>query len=980
MSLNAIRDKKYQIQIEAAKKVLALYGTGLGTLRQTLLNTRSEEEKAVVEAEIIDTLEKLFAQTFSLSGIEGQELSYTDVQAFTNGLAILDTYRSECLNALGRLYVDYYNAHQMAMMDLSGKHKRIRQKKAVLDLWTDTEDKWAIAEKFLNGDVIDSSLISQPMCSVDTNQGYLTLPVSSTRSLGIGSLSISAGSNGQPGNSDQAVDFSINDITNVIADNELWFEYEKLDNGPVDLVLNFQLSKEDIVNNIEIVPADVSLPPFQVVDISLVSSSSNFSIRDFLPSSLSQDFFSVRGKSAAPVWSITIPPVPARNIIVRLRQTASVIVKTWSRDLVEVERNRFGLALEQIRFNCKSYGSKGAINSKNLKLPGDLYVCTGSVTVSPPQESFHSIGLDVTTDDGQAWSSDLLTGDGWLMEGTEEKLNWRLNVELKNDYNLATLKNDSSLFEVESLTKLISGTVSPQVCVISSDADGDEVFCQRKVLRRTDNPHKVFSLGKGKGIETLFPLPFDIDEFGVTPDECKVYVNKREWTEVSDSSLLASGTFMFSEDHNSLVFGAALPDKASVGIALSEEKCLFTEKSDGFYVAPKLGFNPQRCVFTHIPSAFSRKVNVLPRGKTRIVLGPTGIDSTSFVLSSVGGASYTAKSDRSSLAVAGDYYIDTVNGILYLYESIDDDIVRCQYRYQSRSLLGASEYDVVYEDLRPTWLRLPKSLVATHQITDIVGGSLYGRIDILTGSYGSRSNLFPSSTTAMTLSHDYVVKGSVVVGPGLMGYSGDELTPVEVDYVDGYSEFLGLIPIEKEITTAISADGTGRSSFTLAAGALWYSTLGVSFSDTSVFATEKSSLSGVTAAGDYHVDSGTGGITLYGDIPQGIELSYFYRDVEWDSSNRYSVDYVNGTLYTSQAMVNDATVQYKATSYKLAYDVCEDLPAEYSAGTRSVKIDTSDFEGMSFVSIFWKKGEAISEFDFSRCYSPVIYSLGLRFE
>lgn len=342
---------------------------------------------------------------------------------------------------------------------------------------------------------------------------------------------------------------------------------------------------------------------------------------------------------------------------------------------------------------------------------------------------------------------------------------------------------------------------------------------------------------------------------------------------------------------------------------------------------------------------------------------------------------YTSQASRSALAAATDYYLDAVNGILYLHTAISADIAHCSYRHSSRSSLGTDSYSTIYEDLVPSYIRVNKNSLAVHEVTDTVGGSLAGRVDINSGEFSTRTDHFSASNRAMTLSYDYVIVGSVVAGAGLMGYSGSSMAPIEEDYIDGYTEFLGLVAVEKEETVSISAGAGGVSTFNLAAGGLWYSEFEPSFSDTSIFTTVRPSASAVTLPGHYHIDPTSGEVTVFGDLPAGIEISYYYRDIEYDSSNRFSVDYVNGILYTSEDMVTGQSVSYKASSYKLAYDLCDEVSsAEYDPNLQSVSIGTENFDDTSRIKILWKEKSEESTIDLASYFSPIVYSVNLRFE
>jgi len=74
-------------------------------------------------------------------------------------------------------------------------------------------------------------------------------------------------------------------------------------------------------------------------------------------------------------------------------------------------------------------------------------------------------------------------------------------------------------------------------------------------------------------------------------------------------------------------------------------------------------------------------------------------------------------------------------------------------------------------------------------------------------------------------------------------------------------------------------------------------------------------------------------------------------------------------------------VSYKAASYKLAYDLCEELgSAEYDPRLQSVSIKTENLDDTNSIKILWKEKSEESTVDLANYFSPIVYSVSLRFE
>lgn len=976
MSLNAAKERRGSIKVDASRNILGRLSSGLGFAQRNILAARTEEERAAAEAEAISVLESLVNSTLSMPAVKETELSYIDQKGLINTISHLSGYGYNKVAALVLLYLDYYNSYQSSLLNLTGLIRRVNQKKAVLNMW-DGAAKYIVAEKFNNLDLIDSTFTSAPLLDINPVQGVATLPVKQQTKISAAAVVIGRRSNGVPGNSDVGVSHLTADPRNLLKPNGLCFEYERLDSGPCELELVFQFDKEEVVNQIEIGLTEGSSAPFDIVDaIFIKSSGRGYRLSQMLASDTPDDFFSVKNVSSGGKWKVTFLPVPAKTVTLIFRQTNSSVISAASVNLGTSNRHRYAISLSEINFYRNEYMQQGGINSKEIALLGSLYAVTGQVSVYPKTKTFYDLSLGFSGDGGQTWS--LLGSDTTLMDGTEDSCIWKLLVQNTEPFKLETVFQDNRIYNVQSLSRTVSNRVSPVSFRLPEKPDSNSAFAMYKLAHCSDDIHKAQFLATGKAIESLIPLPFDIDEIGIKTNELHVYVNRREWTEIVDPAALALGNYMFSADHRSLIFSKDLPDKGSVSIAIAEERCLFINRSDGYYLYPKNLFDPESCLLTHTPSTFKHRSKVLPRGLTRVVLDHTEIDPGSFTIVSTNGTVYNSVASRAALAAAGDYYLDPINGILYLFQAIATDIPRCSFRYASRTSLGNDSYNVIYEELVPSAICIKKDALAVHEITDTVGWGLAGRINLTTGEYAARTDLVPGAARAMTLSYDYIIKDSMICGSDLMGYTGSANKPTEVEFIDGYTEFLGLISVESEETVAIISGGI--SHFTLAAGALWYSPMDVVFSDTTVFVTPRTSYAGIVNFGDYYIDPSTGDVYVMNDIPAGIRMTYYYRDIEWAASNRFSVDYENGILYTSEDMVQGAEIKYKAASYKLAYNLCKQIDSKYNSSSQSVQINTEALAQSSPVKVFWRKEEERENVELSNYFSPIISSLKFRFE
>ena len=973
MSLNAAKERRFAPGVDSAKRILELLKAGIGFSRRTLFDSRTEEEKNVAESEAIAIIGSLIVGGKELPSVQNSELEYTNEKELTNVISQLSNYGYQKILSLILLYLDYYNSYQIALMDLTGQIRRVKQKKAVLDMW-DSSSKYILSEKFFNFDFIDSSFTSVPSLEIDTFQGIATLPIRERVRVSPSAISIGSNSNGVPGNSDIEVNSRTNDPRNILKENDIGFEYERLDSSPCQLSLLFQFSKEEIINSIEIKPITGQVAPFEVIDIYFARSEGRgYRLSQMLPNELPDDFLTISNSNDA--WRVTFLPVPAKMVTVVFRQTAPSTISVATSKQTVSNRSRFSIGLSSINFYRNKYFSEGGINSKAQELPGDLYAVNSKSLIYPSNRTFYKFAIELSTDNGQSWKQ-LPLGEAALLNGDEESCIWKLLLKNTEPFNLDILLSDNKIYEINSISRTVSNKVSPVDFRLPEKPQNGEAFVLKKIAKRTDALSKAIRLSTGTAASAIFPIPFDIDEYNIEPGQLNVFVNNHKWTEVVDTSSLGFGYYMFVADHRALIFDSSLPDKSIVSISVSEERCLFEERQDGFYLSPQCLFDPDNYIFTHIPSSFNRNSRILPRGVNRIVLDQTEIDPNSFSIISSTGITYNSVTTRLLLAAPGDYCLDAVNGILYLFEGISTDVARCIFKYARRTELDKAFCKTIFDELKPSQIRVDKNSLSVHEVTDIAYGSLAGRINISTGEFETRTDVVPGANRAVTLSYDYIIKNSVTIGPEFMGYTDK---PTEADFIDGYTEFLGLIAVDKENTIALTAEGTGISQFNLSAGATWYPEMDVSFSDTTVFTNKKLSFAALSIAGDYYI-SDEGLVSVVNNVPANIEMSYYYRDLDWDSSNRFSVDYRNGILYTSENIQNGSEIKYKATSYKLSYDICEVVKNTFNNSSQSVRIDSEGMNNINLIKILWRKASSDPLPELSNYFSPILYSVKLGFE
>lgn len=977
MSLSQLYPQKYLVQVEI-----------LGQLLKRFIDARNQvitqEDKLLLEHNAIALFEKLLELKFELKQVEiGEYLSSQDIFETYGEYETLSTVAFLKLDKLIEIFLNHYNITQQQLVSLSGKIRRIKQKQSALKMWTSSEIKFLVAESFLNIDNLDNSFGSAQSCTVHSGSGILTLPVKNRKLLTVKKINISGGSNGVPGNSDVAVTTNNTDILNVLTnDPNMWFEYERLDSGPLKLNIVLEFAKEEIVNFIRLVPVSGHSSIAGTVDDIVFSTSSaeSVSVKKLIGQDLEKGFWDIRTVSSEG-WSLPFSPILTKTVTIRIKQNESHLIKT-SNLLAKKYRNRYAIGLKLIETGRITYANSGSINSTKIDLPNNLYLGKSLINIYPDDQTLYEAILDTSQNAGESWSS---SKNNVLLESNTESFMWRLLLTRKDE----VLKQMGSTFvtqaqqkKVSSLLKSVSTANSPYSLALPNKASGNSVFVMQSKMASRGPKNKRTLLGVGSGTSMSLDLPFQVIG-NLKPEELHVYVAGKEYTYTADNTAIGADEWSLSDDFREIEFSDSLPTSTKIEIVFDEETMEFQQLADGYYHSMALLFDPDKesIEITALPTIASKASVTIPRDVKVFPLGYKNILSDSFLVSSKEGLSYLEVDSRSEVITTEDaFYVDYKNGILWLNAPTDQDTIRVSFDHLTGEILKKDDYDIVYGNdiAMPVGIRIPLDKFLCMSYTDTIGDAASKIINIKTGLYAERSSNITNNVNTKSLSSDNIIKGSLTVSSDL--FAGGYI-PEEIDFIDGISEFYGLIHVEDERTTAIESE-TSTVTFNLAAGALWYSGLGVHFGNTTIFSELVSDLDEVDSAGKYFIgDDGT--VTVYGSsLPAGITISYYYKDSDFDSTNKYSVNYQNGILYTVSDLANDATVKYKVASYKVAYSIGKAVTKyEYNPISNSVAIRTEDLHSVNnLIRVVWEHAlEPVSLIDLTEYFSPAISMLAFRF-
>jgi hypothetical protein len=922
MSVNSCLHRNFIPDLEGFKAIMAGYlnkWKGAYTL----------EERLMVESEMVEMFKEVIEFSYEMEALTARDHpDATDLNKERDTTAKTLSVTSSKLRSIAQHYLDYFNSQQKALIQLIGLLKRGKQTISTLRLWDKTKSKWVVSESFLNMDSLDSNYISTPVCSIDTSGGFATLPISGSKNIKPKRVAISSGSNGIPGNSEVNEINTSNMVPDLCFDDnpDTWFEYERLDSGPLTLSLTCRLPKAEIINGFAIEALNQGEGmDFTIEDISfnLVSNKTK-SIFDLVSPALPDAYMNIKTIGNDTHWVISHMPVRCKSITIKFRQENSYYIKTRTQDKRIVQRKRFALGIKAIELKQITYKPKGGINSIAHGIPEGIYAATATGLLFPRTPTLFSANLNVSLDGGENWENDTLgipaeEGDSLLCDGEAFQAIWALELTRNDDvFSSATSFTDEEpKIETNSALKNVSPKNSPARIQLKEKPYNKEVFViQPKVGIKTNKSKNAIPLGVvGTPAKTKIDLPFSAIDAGLNISQMHIYARGTELTRSFDNLALTESEYYLSEDTASLEFENIEPGSV-IAYSFDLESLLFEERADGFYAEFESLFDPDKdnIVLTSLPSSPAKASLLLTPGKRTIPLGHKYISNYKIV--SEEGNVYVEFGNHLDLnAFAGTgYMIDTINGVVYLSEHIESDNVKLSYSHSTPRLLNSSDFSIWYEGIKPVGVIVNPSAIIVKEVTEFPfntgAESSQKRINPKTGEYNFRKNLFIGAgvKTRHTLSHDYIVRGSVVLGPEVFGRESSYPNPTEVAFYDGHSEFLGLITMENEYTVEIeTSPGLDYVLFRLAAGGSWYRKFGIEFSDTDYFFQSVPNVGDVSSPGDYFI-SDDGVVKVHvgigGKLPEDIKISYSYSDPTFDKTNRFSIDYSSGNIFLSEDYVH----------------------------------------------------------------------------
>lgn len=930
------------------------------------------------------------------------------------------------LNLLERKYIEIMNDINTLTNQIKAKVKRINQKKAALNLWSNNI-AFVYLEKFLNSDALKESYSKKSKLNVDYSQGIALLPVESEFNVRIKDMKIKSG-NGSAGNSNLEVTTDNQYLTSIIDDDvDTYFEYEKLHSGPMLFSLEVNFYQQEIVNYMELFPfINEKNVGFEIEDI-LFYKDKVGSVSLFELCNLKKIYVEPMSKQES--FDIDFLPIECISIIIKFKQEDYEDSKK-NRRLRERIVKRFSIGIRELSFKRKIFETSGELSSSNVKLPVPCFIANGHFDIFPKNRDLYNLDLNVLFQN--KWKKGAIDEfnktQEFLLEGIENKFSWKMYLEKKT----SEFQNKSSYEEdlTELLTKRKSFNKRINPCIVPFEGQVKEenisVLCSSNISKT--NNKKKFKVLKTIKTESM-KVNFMIDGVSETPDgsllrielpislrknkideeEIGILVNGVEYEKVLSTDDLTSYKFFISYKRNSVVFdNSTFPGRGRVQWYLKPELLKFEQDSNYFY--SKFDFYPnpnKKTLDIYYLSSLERERELSLKLNVKKFFLEEGVVKESLSLTSNKSMTFESKDNFKDLAdYTGSetdyaYFFEEGSGILHLNTSIvTHGIHKVKYKVRERRKLSDSKYEIWERNSVPIGIKIKKSNFFSEKIAQKLYHGMGKTFSVRNNEAESNDDIFENKDFSSArekrvfkIKHPMLVKKSIEVKKDISSFTVNKFS--EIDFIDGESEFLNLIHVEDERTNAILGNNSGVVTFNLSAGRLYYAELGVDFEANDYFVQrmnseqevlDAASNDPVLAIGKYYI-SDLGKVSICTDldgIPEGIKMSYYYSYGEVSTSDKYSVDYDNSIIYFSQEIDNqNAAISYRICNYSAEYDILsyiEDKRIDFV--NRQVFVNSAEFPiERGNVFVFYKSN--ISKYNLGNVaeyFSPIIYSFRMDFK
>ena len=961
MSFNSILKKNHKINFDILKEFIERNKGNLNlySSKEKLLDQESQFSNFVDYKELLES-KVLYPDAFKQLDLSNQNMlkEYFDLKMFELQYRIDD---------LTTTITDYSQETEIKKLSIQSKLNELKQKLESL-LSFDVEKKFSIKENFFNMYNLSFERNMKNALSVDTVAKVLTLPVKETRNVGIKKIYISKESNGIPGNYNTGTNKLIYNIINKnIATG---FEFFKVGNGPVKLVLIMEFDSEQIINEFQISRNNNFISTnFKINNMSFESSTNGIvnikNIIDVNHQSLNFDDYLTEDKLI-----IKHLPVYAERVTLELESNEFKLVN---------DIKIFSIYLRELKFLLNTYSTEGEISSTKINTRPNLFLLDAHINQYPKDNSAFETEFKLSENNGSNFEKLEFVKDKSetkILNGESKELVYKIN--LKKDEakfkKLNSYSNEEFFVSVDTILNTFTKDISP----ISYSFDQKQIDNSLKVFqpnlinRSFDNERLLFIKEINNNGFNSFKLPINLNELNVDYNELILNVNEERWLRVESLTELDFNEeetnfkkYYLDIDGNTIVINNNLNRQLIIKYALKPVVPTLIKKPEGYYVRVNETFDYDKKNIKLKSIVFESEVveYLLKIGKERHFLKHNYIDVNSLSISTLLNGSWTEVS-------SDDYIINNTYGILY-YETLNE--TKISYKYYDIEELKKDDFEIWSQNNIIKGLYIKPNSITFKEITESINNENTNYY-LFDGSYSNKRNsvAYDNRNNTFLLSNTNIVEGSVYLDKD---FFGEDVDFEEIEFIDGYSEFLGLEKIQKDYIPSLQVNTENKVQFTLREPPYRNDQLNVEVYDQ---LNEKIETTSINIEGRIITISFQD--NLRSQTLNNHYVSYWYQNKKNKNSKRYSVDYSEGILYTSESVQDPANknITYNVGRLGLEYSLMKEIN-DLIIKKRSIDIYTENLSliNNSIKFIWFKNKDNLILDGLENYFSPLIYSIDI---
>jgi hypothetical protein len=923
----------------------------------SLLNT--EEEVVNIYNNILNIVEleeDLKRQVESINAFKQLDLNaFQSLKEYIDFMFLKLSVYKETLIKDSRKFNTYKNSQEI---NIDGKFKKIKQKLSFLKSFQENV-KFSFAESFNNRTQIDGRETNS--LNIDSTAGVCTLPIKGNEEINVFNVTILSSSNGIPGN---LITGKNRLATNILNKNEnSFFEYNKLHKGPLNLVLEFHLKEQSIINCLSLKQRSKMSAANLIIKEIIYKDSEGTAIR--LNKLINKNHQNLQCESFSLEEELKIIHLPAKAIKIEVHLKSDEFITLNN-------KKTFNISLNNINFERIEYSSKGEISFQERKIENNDAYSAKSKLSCHPSISDKSFNATTRVNFGGGENFDISNN---ILILDEEKQSAALKLSLERTNELKSLKviNDNFNYAKSDFKqKRFDRHTVPNYINVDYKEKGLEVY-QPKILRRTNDRREAVTLHLAKTENEVVNFPINIHEYNIKHEDIIIYAGNKKLDQVEPGNDLVENSFKV--DSGGDFFTIKIPvtnNSIPIKMKLLPIRVPIIKKPEG--------------VFIEINDFFDRDLDT--------------VKIKNLNTSAIQNATEKHKIDTRFLNLRNRYIIGNSFKCISDIEGLDPETGEVvthaaginSSRFNLNTTNGTLEFvgdEVLNKDISLTYDYYEASIIEDKKLwiyEDTVKGIFIDKNDIkftpVTQTLDEERESDPLYEQEKNQTSDQENKQRFFLKYGGIIEDTFEFTTdpfennriVEIrPFLDGKTEFLGLKNIQ-DIVPAIEANINGLVEFTLSK--IPY--IPEDGSGLESIHSIRIFKNGKEVPRDFSINNRICSLTIPEETSDGYVLHYSYQDDKYADFVKYSVNYKDGVLYISQEMPNASNqeIKFEIGGIGIEYDICRALPS-WELEDSMIKFNPENtLLHNNKIKVSWYKNlDSFDIEDMEKYYSPIIYKL-----